>query len=141
MGMLTLIVLVLVLAAPLTLSSDVPPTNLQAAIIVGTSDLSYPAGGLAFDPSGNLWVVQVSGNSMTLTLTNASQEGVISMVSGPALSSITSSPISSTNSAVPPQNTSPSNLTSLPVAILIVAIIIIIAVVVAARKRAKRAST
>jgi hypothetical protein len=81
--------------------------------------------------------VQVSGNSMTVTLTNASQEGVISVVGGPALSSITSS-LSSTNSTFSRQSASPSNLTTMPVGVLIVAIIIIIAVVFAARKRAER---
>jgi len=82
--------------------------------------------------------VQVSGNSTTVTLTNASQEGVISVVGGPALSSITSS-LSSTNSTIPPQSASRGSLTTMPVGVLIVAIIIIIAVFVAARKRTERA--
>jgi sugar lactone lactonase YvrE len=67
--------------------------------------------------------VQVNGNNMTLTLTNASQEGVISVVGGPALSSITTALESSTNSTSPLTNGSLTSLIFVPVVVLIVAIV------------------
>lgn len=59
--MLTLIVLALVLVAPLPPSSEVVTTD-QATVVIGTSDLAYPAGGLAFDPLGNLWVADLQNS-------------------------------------------------------------------------------
>lgn len=71
---------------------------------------------------------RVDGNNMTLTLTNASEEGVISMVGGPAVPPTTSrtitssvSRISSTSPFQPPTGP-PTDLISLPLAIVIVAI-------------------
>jgi hypothetical protein len=66
--------------------------------------------------------VQVNGSNVILTLTNASQEGVISVVGGPAPSSITSASVSSTNSTIAPPTGSLTSLISVPVAIVIVAI-------------------
>jgi sugar lactone lactonase YvrE len=66
--------------------------------------------------------VQVNENSMTLTLTNASQEGVISVVGGPALSNTATVSVTSTYSTSLPQNGSLSSLIYVPVAIVIVAV-------------------
>jgi hypothetical protein len=78
--------------------------------------------------------VQVNGSKMILTLTNASPEGVISVVGGPALSSVTSASVSATNSTRPP---STGSLTSLmPVALAIV--VVWIAFVVYRKRNAAR---
>jgi hypothetical protein len=80
---------------------------------------------------------RVDGNNMTLTLTNASEQGVISIVGGPAVPPITSrtissvvssassaSSVSSTSPTSPPQPQigPPSSLIVVPLAIVIVAI-------------------
>ena len=69
-------------------------------------------------------MVQVNGNNMTLTLTNASQEGVISVVGGPAVSSTAASSVTSycctTNSSPPPLGASLIGLIPFSVAILII---------------------
>jgi mannose/fructose/N-acetylgalactosamine-specific phosphotransferase system component IIC len=59
---------------------------------------------------------------MTLTLTNASQEGVISVVGGPALSSIATASVTSTISAISSQSGYPNSLISIPMAIVVAAI-------------------
>jgi hypothetical protein len=76
--------------------------------------------------------VQVDGNNMTLTLTNASQKGVISVVGGPAVPPITSrtvnSSVSSTSSISLPQQwiSPPGSLTAIPLAIVILAIAFVV---------------
>jgi len=71
---------------------------------------------------------RVDRNNMTLILTNASEDGVISVVGGPAVPPTTTkspiSPVSPTSSTSPPQQPiSPtSSLIAIPLAIVIVAI-------------------
>lgn len=71
---------------------------------------------------------RVNGNNMTLTLTNASEEGVISVLGGPAVPPITSRTVSGsvtrTSSTNPPQQpiSATSSLMAIPLAIVIVAI-------------------
>jgi sugar lactone lactonase YvrE len=60
-GMLTSILLPLVLVASLPLSSEVVTTE-QATIVIGSSNIVYPAGGLAFDPKGSLWVADLQNS-------------------------------------------------------------------------------
>lgn len=66
--------------------------------------------------------VQENGNNMTLTLGNASQEGFISVVGGPALPSTETPSVSVVNSTGPPQSSSLSSLISVPVTIVLLAI-------------------
>jgi sugar lactone lactonase YvrE len=67
---------------------------------------------------------EVSGNNMTLTLTNASQQGVISVVGGPGVSPVASSSVSSITPTSSPQQKIglPSGLIFVPLAIVIIAI-------------------
>lgn len=60
--MLTLIVLTLASVAQFALSSEVVTTNQQASIVIGSSNVIFPAGGLAFDPVGNLWVADLQNS-------------------------------------------------------------------------------
>ena len=71
---------------------------------------------------------RLDGNNMTLTLTNASPDGVISVVGGPAVPSITSSSVISTSStSLPrPQVGPPSSFISVPLAIVLVAIAVVL---------------
>jgi sugar lactone lactonase YvrE len=68
--------------------------------------------------------VQIDGNNMTLTLTNASEDGVISVLGGPAIPPITSSSVSSTNatSLPQPQTGPPISLMFTPLAVVIATI-------------------
>jgi hypothetical protein len=71
--------------------------------------------------------VHIDGNNMTLTVTNASAEGVISLVGGPAISSITSSVGSTNSTSVPQSQAGPLvSLISVPLAIAIVGIAFVI---------------
>ena len=78
----------------------------------------------------------LNGNNMTLTLANASSEGVISVVGGPAFPpegpTSTSAGSTSTATLLQPQSGSPNSLVAIPLAI---AILIAAIVVTAYRKR------
>jgi hypothetical protein len=67
--------------------------------------------------------VQVNGNNMTLILTNASQEGVISVVGGPVLPNTATASVTSANSTLPYRSGYPNSLILVPVLLVIVAAI------------------
>ena len=77
--------------------------------------------------------VEVNGGTMTLTLTNASQEGVISVVGGPALSSLTVTQTTTFVSSV--NSTNLARIGSLTGLISAAVVIVIVAVGVALYRR------
>jgi sugar lactone lactonase YvrE len=84
---------------------DILPSTFGWMNVMNTNPLAGGTEKLRQTPASQ---VQVNGNNMTLTLTNASQEGVISVVGGPTLSSITTTSVGSTNSTNPPPSGSPT---------------------------------
>jgi hypothetical protein len=97
------------------------PSGVGWANAMNSNPLARGIQGLQMLPASQ---VQVNGDIMTVTLTDASGEGVISAVGGPALSSITTASVTSScctpNSTVSPWGVSLTELVPLSAAILIV---------------------